>query len=490
MNSEGKIICPKPIRKKINSLELKYSKSTGFNRLCNNDIFSGNKFSEFILDNYKNPSSSYYPYNNYLKNSSNEFEKNNLITYKEFENEMNSELVKESATSEILSILSNKKFCVEENFRLKKNSKLSRKGLAFKDRINKENIPAQQYLLTGNDYFNNGNSSRKIDSYNHNVNNTNYTKNCNSATQYFNNLNNVNNYKINYKECLVSQDDSKIKNLMQLDYAEKADIHCNNININDKAKDNKLSFKCFSNNSKNSEEEEEEEDLEFHNLFDNNNKFEGCDQTKKVLKMLEENNQNSHSITNANENQKNFVNSAYIKQEKAFSLEKCDCDLNLNIKNQKINNLNFSSNITTKTKSFHKNFQKLNKRESLESKFFQDAFLKVYDDSDVFIELNNENLNNQSNYQIGAGEFSFIKLNPRSNLFIEKNYDVKVPTRCKNPFEKSLINEGANKIKKFFIRKGSEIGDKKALESDTQLFKDFLFKENINSNTEKIEFVI
>jgi len=110
MNTEGKILAPKPIRRSVNLPSLKYSKSIGCpSKNLKEEIFANLKFPDFNIET-KNPSKTSFPSQDLLvKNSEMELEKNIFISYEEFENEINNEFTKQSATQEILTILNNSK---------------------------------------------------------------------------------------------------------------------------------------------------------------------------------------------------------------------------------------------------------------------------------------------------------------------------------------------------------------------------------------------
>ena len=388
MSSEGKLLfAPKPIRRDVNMPALKYSKSIGFQaKRQKNDLLSNTKFPEVFNEIPKMASNSFFPDENFSKNENKVAKKINLISYEEFETEINSDLSKQSATSEILSILSNSK-------------------------------------------------KNKFDSDNLNVNKNHCNNNANDNNSNKNSFQTQTNFKKNEFSVLNSKNNSPIKNY-------KLGLNKNNpINFNaniDKINNVKNNF--LKNTNINCLEKNYNKNISFSKIEKKVNNF---DEILNCIENAEKENILDHQDPNFDINL--FTN---VQQKLNFNIDLSNKNQNLKdpiipilMNKDKKKELSPINNNKNENQKFP--FEELN---YLNSQNFNESNILYFLEENFFFELEKENYdftNYTSSLNSSLGKYDNF------NNQLRKTTSTPVPIRCTNPFEKSLSVEGCSKIQRF-----------------------------------------
>jgi len=411
MSSEGKLFAPKPIRRNVTLPPLKYSKSIGCPaKSPNNDLIFNSKISEFTNEMLEMASNSFYPDDNLLKNTEIQVAaKKNFISYEEFESSINADISNQSATSEILAILSNSK-----------KSKFDCDHINGNKNSNRNNSPFNYVKFNFNDNYTD-------DNYNDNYNKiqTNCKKNefsvQDSEKNYKLRLNNEN--TINSSNAKTAEN-PRVRNNFLINTKNNVPAYKNSNNFN---KDTQT----FSSFSKTEDRNEE------MNIFDN------------ILKCFDnaekENDSKKNLFSNVQQPKLNLINAI------------------INNKYQKVKDSIISPIAAEKASELFQveNENKSNKKllfteeesKKIQINSFECAANNIlyFLDQNFFLELEKENLRESSFNFASSLDNSFGKYDCYNTQQLRRTTSNPVPIRCTNPFEKSFNVEGCNnKIHKIF----------------------------------------
>jgi len=434
MISESKIYAPKPIRKGVSLPVLKNIRSIGYtSKNKNKNIFSDFKNSKYSNEITKKPSISPFP--DYLsKKLENEFINNNIISYEEFQNEINNNIIKQSATTEILSILSN---------------------------CEKSNLDASDINLDRNSNFKSLNNSRnKISDACINQKNKTHKR--------FGKTQKQSEKFLPEKRCLTSKNEnslfSKFLKNENLDLKNNFLLNSENLNTNNEKN-------CYKTNSSIIYYSDEKESIEHIEFLKDVKIMHGQMEDGKNLK----NPENDNFIVNNKIEVQNLEKSLTKKEDPKFIIDSFE----------------YSNNIQ-KNNYFHHSDNR-NKTNDLEKKKLEEEENKI-----MSIEIKNKINQEKENNKEDKFEFSYFDFNQNNNFLNDlnfsnnilyffnenfffdlendyqqiedwnenkyaisnnyKNIDLikqriilnQIPIRCENPFEKSLSIEGCKKLRQFF----------------------------------------
>jgi hypothetical protein len=367
---------------------LKYSKSIGFPaKIVKNDLLSNTKFSEVLNEIPKMASNSFFPDESFSKNENKVGKKINLISYEEFETGINSDLSKQSATSEILSILSN----------------------------SKKNKFDCDYINVNKNHCNN-----KVNDNNSNKNSfqtqTNFKKN-EFSVQNCKNNSPIKNYK------LVVNNDNPINfnaNVEKNNNVKNNFLKNTNINCLEKNYNKNISFSKIDEKVNNFNEILNcIENAEMENVLD----FQDSNFDKNLFANVQQKLSFNIDLSNKNQNLKDHIFPILINKDKKKELSPININKNENQKNP---------------------FEELN---YLDIKNFNENNILYFLEENFFLELEKENYditNYTSSLNCSLGKYDNF------NNQLRKTTSTPVPIRCTNPFEKSLSVEGCSKIQRFF----------------------------------------
>lgn len=491
MNSEGKIFAPKPIRRTVDLPALKYSKSIGCPSIKkNNKLILNLKYSEFTDEISKKPFNSSFPNNecDSTKNRENEMEKNNFISYEEFESQINYDISKQSATSEILSILSNSKKSffdndinkknVNENYDYYNDSYGNLKVYDFKCKNNNENLNVDHEKNEISEKHVNEKASL----------NKKYKLNLKSNSSINNNLKNDENFNfqnnlfandLNDKDKIDYRDELYDKNSnIKLDFIPESKIYIKALSFIEDKYNNDLSFNTCKINNYTSNLQNKSKKNSYKNINESENKHSQVP-TENKNKCDKNECLNEHFYEDENYNSKN--NNETFKHQSSVKPQ-----------NRNAEKLGTALLVADTNKCFLNNMNTVNNKYNSNNLYLLDE--------NFYSQLENEKWENYQNLALSSFFVSScnkkICLNfnnyKNPNFLQRKIFKTSIPIRCKNPFEKSISFESLSKIQQLFnqqlFEKSSNnlnIEDLKNFKSNPEFINNsslFLDKNNLEGN--------
>jgi hypothetical protein len=477
MSSEGIIFAPKPIRNSATAQPLKPTKSIGFPNIHNartNNKIKFNNFKNNIRSNQKN-SFSELASEMRKKSSNSTFAKekivmknDNFVSFHDFQSEIDNEFNKQSATLEILSILSNSKRSFNYNyqsnfFNNNFDCKSSISDIDY-DYIYDENegpslikfdINCPENYKRKEKIYNLKDKFDSDDNSNNDLINFIFEKNKGH------NNNKINNNKI--VEFLID-----LRNQHNINKEMKNHTITNNAGLN-KEKGNDLEFEISSNFNNLIQNAQSEIKTNNTNVANNLNKL-----PNKIINNFFNNLKEENIISDQNEeNNSPKNNSSNFLNKEVNKVIEGKIDIR---NNQKILNKNSNKQKSDSEAALYNNNYFTPKK--TERKYPNNTNNIIYFlDENFFLELENENL---ENYSFTTSFKKITKNNDLTSIIHQSEiefYTATVPIRCKNPFLKSLKSEGFEKINKFFENK--EITrNKNILIKTHKPVNKFLFSEN------------